>query len=74
MPTEARWAKLKAQAKPPIIGRSVDDAIAGIERDNSALKGEVSTHRRKNLVQARSFAQMLERTLRRYQFGAVEAA
>ena len=48
--------------------------MAGIERDNPALKGEVSTHRRKNLVQARSFAQMLERTLRRYQFGAVEAA
>ena len=74
MPTEARWAKLKAQAKPPTIGRSVDDAMAGIERDNPALKGKVSTHRRKNLVQARSFAQMLERTLRRYQFGAVEAA
>ena len=39
VPVEARWAKLKAQAKQPIIGRLVDDARAGIERDNPALKG-----------------------------------
>ena len=39
VPVEARWAKLKAQAKQPTIGRRVDDAMAGIERDNPALKG-----------------------------------
>ncbi len=39
MPPEARWAHLKAQAKQPSIGRLVDDAMAGIERDNPALKG-----------------------------------
>ncbi len=38
VPPEARWAHLKAQAKQPTIGRLVDDAMAGIERDNPALK------------------------------------
>ena len=39
MPPEARWAHLKAQARQPTIGQLVDDAMAGIERDNPALKG-----------------------------------
>jgi type I restriction enzyme M protein len=39
VPPEARWAHLKAQAKQPTIGQLVDDAMAGIERDNGALKG-----------------------------------
>jgi len=38
VPPEARWAHLKAQAKQPTIGKLVDDAMAGIERDNPALK------------------------------------
>src|SRR2546428_2895662 len=39
VPREARWAHLKAQAKQPTIGQLVDDAMAGIERDNPSLKG-----------------------------------
>ena len=39
VPPEARWGHLKAQAKQPTIGQIVDDAMAGIERDNPALKG-----------------------------------
>jgi type I restriction enzyme M protein len=39
VPTEARWAHLKAQARQSTIGQLVDDAMTGIERDNSALKG-----------------------------------
>ena len=39
MPPEARWAHLKAQARQPTVGQLVDDAMAGIERDNPALKG-----------------------------------
>ena len=38
------------------------------------LKGELKTRRRKNVVQARSFAEMLEQTIRRYQNRAIEAA
>ena len=39
VPPEARWTHLKAQAKQPTIGEIVDDAMAGIERDNPSLKG-----------------------------------
>jgi type I restriction enzyme M protein len=39
VPPEARWYHLKTQAKQPTIGQLVDDAMAGIERDNSSLKG-----------------------------------
>jgi len=38
VPPEARWGQLKAQARQSTIGRLVDDAMAGIERDNPALK------------------------------------
>jgi len=38
VPPEARWAHLKAQARQPTIGQLVDDAMAGIERDNPSLK------------------------------------
>ena len=38
-----------------------------VELLEKLLRGEVSTRRRKNVVQARSFAEMLEQTLRRYQ-------
>jgi type I restriction enzyme M protein len=39
VPPEARWAHLKAQVRQSTIGQLVDDAMAGIERDNSGLKG-----------------------------------
>ena len=38
VPPEARWANLKAQARQPTVGQLVDGAMAGIERDNPALK------------------------------------
>src|SRR2546430_1495676 len=39
VPPEAGWAHLTAQAKEATIGRLVDDAMQGVERDNSVLKG-----------------------------------
>ena len=45
-----------------------------VELLQKLLRGEVSARRRKNVVQARSFAEMLEETLRRYQNRAIEAA
>ena len=45
-----------------------------VELLQKLLKGELATKRKKNLVQARSFAGMLEQTLRRYQNRALEAA
>ena len=45
-----------------------------VELLEKLLKGEVSTRRRKNVVQARSFTEMLETTRRRYQNRAIKAA
>ena len=45
-----------------------------VELLQKLLRGEVAARRRKNVVQARSFAEMLEQTLRRYQNRAIEAA
>ena len=45
-----------------------------VELLQKLLRGEISTKRRKNVVQARSFAEMLEQTLHRYQNRAIEAA
>ena len=39
VPPEARWEHIRARAKQPAIGKLVDDAMGGIERDNRALKG-----------------------------------
>ena len=38
VPPEARWPILQSQARQPTIGRTVDDAMTAIERDNPALK------------------------------------
>ena len=45
-----------------------------VELLQKLLKGELTTRQRKNVVQARSFAELLEQTLRRYQNRAIEAA
>ena len=45
-----------------------------VELLQKLIKGELAIRRRKNVVQARSFAEMLEETLRRYENRAIEAA
>ena len=45
-----------------------------VELLQKLLKGELASRRRQNVVQARSFAELLEQTIRRYQNRAVEAA
>ena len=54
--------------------------VHGMRRCNLAvelleklLKGELATRRRKNMVRVRSFAEMLEQTIRRYQNRALKA-
>lgn len=37
VPKEARWSKLKSEAKQPTIGKVIDDAMLAIERDNPSL-------------------------------------
>ena len=45
-----------------------------VELLRKLLQGELRMRQRKNVVQARSFAEMLEQTIRRYQNRAIEAA
>jgi len=66
---------------PNIGGEATAAEVRGMPQRNVAvellqklLRGELATRRRKNVVQARSFAEMLERSLLRYQNRAIEAA
>ncbi len=54
--------------------RGMPQRNLAVELLQKLLQGELKTRRRKNVVQARSFAEMLEQTLRRYQNRAIEAA
>ena len=72
-----------AGLKKPDISILSDEFLAevrGMPQKNLAvellrklLEGEIKVRRRKNVVQARSFAQLLEQAIRRYQNRAVEA-
>ena len=54
--------------------RQMPQRNLAVELLQKLLKGELATRRRKNVVQARSFSEMLEQSLRRYQNRAIEAA
>jgi len=54
--------------------RGMPQRNLAVELLQKLLKGELAARRRKNVVQARSFAEMLEQTIRRYQNRAIEAA
>jgi type I restriction enzyme R subunit len=54
--------------------RGMPQRNLAVELLRKLLAGEIHTRRRKNVVQARSFAEMLEHALRRYQNRAIEAA
>ena len=54
--------------------RGMKQRNLAVELLQKLLKGELAIRRQKNVVQARSFAEMLEETIRRYQNRAVEAA
>jgi type I restriction enzyme, R subunit len=54
--------------------RGMPQRNLAVELLRKLLASEVRSRRRKNVVQARSFAEMLEQAIRRYQNRAVEAA
>jgi len=54
--------------------RGMPQRNLAVELLQKLLKGELASRRRKNVVQVRSFAEMLEQTIRRYQNRAIEAA
>jgi type I restriction enzyme R subunit len=54
--------------------RGMPQRNLAVELLRKLLSGEIRTRRRKNVVQAKSFAEMLEQAIRRYQNRAIEAA
>ncbi len=54
--------------------RGMPQRNLAVELLRKLLSGEIRTRRRKNVVQARSFSEMLEQAIRRYQNRAIEAA
>jgi type I restriction enzyme R subunit len=54
--------------------RGLPQRNLAVETLRKLLEGEIKNRRQKNIVQARSFAEMLESTIRRYQNRAIEAA
>jgi len=54
--------------------RGMPQKNLAVEVLRKLLEDEIKTRRRKNVVQARSFAELLERTIRRYQNRTIEAA
>jgi type I restriction enzyme R subunit len=54
--------------------RGMPQRNLAVELLQKLLNGELRARQRKNVVQARSFAEMLEETIRRYQNRAIEAA
>jgi type I restriction enzyme, R subunit len=54
--------------------RGMPQRNLAVELLRKLLSGEIQTRRRKNVVQARSFSEMLEHSIRRYQNRAIEAA
>lgn len=39
VPKEARWENIQTDAPQPTIGKTIDDAMVALERENSSLKG-----------------------------------
>ena len=54
--------------------RAMPQRHLAVELLRKLLSGEIQTRRRKNIVQAKSFAEMLEQAIRKYQNRAIEAA
>jgi len=54
--------------------RGLPQRALAVEMLRKLLEGEIKTRRRKNVVQARSFAEMLENAIKRYQNRAIETA
>ena len=60
VPTEARWAHLKAQARQSTIGLTVDQAMAAIERDNPALKNVLPRDYARPALDKRRLGQLID--------------
>ena len=60
VPPEARWEHLKRQARQSTIGRTVDQAMAAIERDNPVLKDVLPRDYARPALDKRRLGQLID--------------
>ena len=70
----ANGAKRVPAGTALLLTRGMKRRNLAVELLRKLLQGELAVRRRRNVAQARSFAKMLDRTVRRYANRAVEAA
>ena len=60
VPAAARWAHLRAQARQPNVGLTVDQAMAAIERDNPTLKDVLPRDYARPALDKRRLGQLID--------------
>ena len=59
VPAEARWTHLRAQARQPTVGLTVDQAMVALERDNPALKDVLPRDYARPAIDKRRLGQLI---------------
>ena len=60
VPKEARWEKIKANAKQPEIGQMIDEAMVAIEKENKELKGILNKEYSKPTLSNRIIGELID--------------
>jgi type I restriction enzyme M protein len=60
VPPEARWERLKQNARQPRIGQIVDEAMEAIERDNPSLKGVLPKEYARPVLDKQRLGQLID--------------
>ncbi len=60
VPPEARWERLRQNARQPTIGQIVDEAMEAVERDNPSLKGVLPKDYARPALDKQRFGQLID--------------
>ncbi|MGW0079875.1 class I SAM-dependent DNA methyltransferase [Streptomyces cellulosae] len=60
VPAEARWNKLKSEAKSGGIGQNIEDAMRAIERENPSLRGVLPRNFASLAIDQRRFGELID--------------
>ena len=72
VPAEARWSRLRARARQPDVGRTVDDAMAAVERANPTLKDVLPRDYARPALDKRRLGRLID-TVGNFRLGDEEA-
>jgi len=60
VPVKARWEYLQKSAKLPTIGKTIDDAMDALEKDNKTLKGVLPKDYARSALDKHSLGQLID--------------